>query len=258
MVWTDHRILAPYDHILGQLVAEIHLSVRGADTHETRRRSVYAKQVIDRFADEITKFKGDPSRFYSTVLTPLLVRWLRGLHDAYSKVALAVIARGADEATMEQATAFYLTMNPTDPKYIRLYRRQLLNLPIARWYLATVLNVVPAGYTAAEHYHRFQKDHNAIMFSNANRSTAYRTLDEYGIPHLNKTEAAVLIATRLEVFFRPELQRAVRSSPSLSLQCYQTHLSNYRPLTGVLLIVDTRCTSHWISPHRSALIRLRI
>ena len=145
VAWTTHMILAPYDHIIVQLVAEIRLS-KNANSHETRHHSAYAKQVLDLFVDEITKFKGNPSQFYSTVLTPLLMRWLKGLHDASSKLVLAVIGRGAEKATMEQATAFYLTLNPTNPKHIRLYRRQLLNLPIACWYLATILKLVPTHW----------------------------------------------------------------------------------------------------------------
>ena len=208
-------ILAPYDHIVAQLVAEIRLS-KNADSHETRRRSAYARQVLDLFADEITKFKGDPSQFYSTVLTPLLMRWLKGLHDASSKLVLAVIGRGAEKATMEQAAAFYLTLNSTDPKHIRLYRRQLLNLPIARWYLATILKLVPTAYTGNAHYHRFHKDQNAIMKLILDRSIAYRNLDEHGLPLLNKTEAAALVATGLDDFFALELRRAVRTMLSLS------------------------------------------
>lgn len=208
--WTDHAILAPYDHIIAQLVAEATIGVTH-DTHESRRRLDYAIDMLDAFADEIVSFKGDISRFYSKVLTPLLVRWLRGIHDASSATVLALVAKGHKRATIEHAIAFYLRMDPTDPKYIPIYRRQLLNVPIPRWHAAVTMNVVSlSGRSAGIHYDRFHTDHDVIMKSLL--TSPYTQLDNNRLPLLNKTEVAVLIATRLDGMFAQELTMAVSRS----------------------------------------------
>lgn len=199
--WKTYKILAPYERMIAQLaleseVAKVHKS------HETSRRGEYANRVLDLFGEEVESFAGDPSTFFSKVLTPILMRQLRGLHDDSSATVRAVVAQGKDKATIKQASEFYLTADPTDPDYIPFYRRQLLNLPIARWHLATVFGVVRKTHT--RHYHRFYNDHVVIM-----RSLDYSVVDEAGIPLLGSTEVAAIVAERLEDFFDKELNLVV-------------------------------------------------
>jgi hypothetical protein len=213
--WTDREILAPYDHILALLHAEIALGL-SFDAHEPRRRQLYARQIIDLFCDEVEKSKEPPSRFYSKVLTPLLMRWLWGLYDASSKTVHAVVAQGERKATIEHATAFYLGMNPVDPKHIATYRRHLLNLPNIRWFLAcAVLGIrFIGGPSGHDYYTSIHDNHDVIMTSLTSRLNTYQDLDEAGIPMLNLTEAAVIVAEGLDDYFAPELRLLVGTLPS--------------------------------------------
>ena len=205
--WKTYRILAPYERIIAQLALESDVSTIH-NSHETCRRGEYANRVLDLFGEEIESFTGNPSEFFSQVLTPILVRQLRGLHDDSSTTVRAVVAEGKDPATLEQATKFYLTLDPTDPDYIPLYRRQLLTLPIARWHLATVLGLIPKGHR--RHYHRFYNDHVIIMQS-LDVADPYPIVDEAtNIPYLTRTEVAAIVAERLEDFFEHELRFVVR------------------------------------------------
>lgn len=211
--WKTYRILAPYDRIIAQLVLE---SEHGKDhaSHEPRRRREYANRVLDLFAEEIKSFPGHPSMFYSTVLSPILIRQFKGVHDDLSHIVRAVIANEEDPVTVEQVVMFYLQVDPTDPFYIAMYRRQLLNLPIARWHLAVVLGLAPMHHK--RHYHRFYNDHVVIM-----PSLIYDELDEEtGIPLLNATEMAALAAERLEDFFKPELQLVVCDTTLYIRPCF--------------------------------------
>lgn len=205
-VWNEYTILAPYDHVIDQLAAEISLSTR-YDSHESRRRAAYAKQVLDLFADEYEKFEGDLANFYSKILTPLLARWLRGVYDGSSETVRAVVARGKESATLDDATRFYLKINLTDPKYIPMYRRQLLNLPITRWHLAITRGIIPF-HNQGKSYMRFFNNHNRIMASRKPGTPVQ--FDERGIALLNGTEAAVAVAEQLENVFYHELRASVR------------------------------------------------
>ena len=196
--WRTYKILAPYERIIAQLALEAehgekHLS------HEPRRRREYANRVLDLFGDEIKSFSGDPSAFFSAVLSPILIRQFMGVHDDLSETVRAVVAKGEESATADDVVEFYLKADPTDPSYIPFYRRQLLNMPIARWHLAVVLGLIRMAHT--RHYHRFYNDHVLIM-----ESLTYDELDpETNIPLLNKTDMAAIAAERLEGFFRQEL-----------------------------------------------------
>jgi hypothetical protein len=199
--WKQYRILAPYDRIIAQLAAESDHGHNHA-SHEARRREEYANRVLDLFAKEVESLPGEAVTFYPKTLTPILVRQLRGVHDDISRTIRAVVARGSEEVTIQQATEFYLTMDPANPTYIRLYRRQLLNLPIVRWHLATILGIIHPNHK--EHYDRFYTDHALIMHS-LDVEDPYPNLDEDGYPLLNRVEVGALVAEGLEEYFELEL-----------------------------------------------------
>lgn len=222
--WKTYRILAPYDRIIAQLTAESNHG-RHHNSHEARRREEYANRVLDLFGEEIESVAGeDPATFYSKTLTPILARQLRGVHDDISRTIRAVVAHGAEFASIEQAATFYFTMDPADPMYIRLYRRQLLNLPIVRWHLAVVLGMIHLNNKA--HYDRFYTDHCLIMHS-LNVQGGYNRLDQDGYPLLNRVEVGALVAEGLDDYFGTELASMVCATLLCSTAEYLISLRYY-------------------------------
>ena len=162
MQWTLHRIRAPYDRLISQLAAELEHG-EDHDTHESRRRQEYAKRVLDLFAIEVERYRGHEDDFYSKILTPILVRQLKGVDDASSYVVRAVVSNNTPPASVAQAAEFYFNLDPTDPCHIPHYCRRLLNLPIARWHLAIVLGQALLG--EGNQYEHIHDDHDSIMAS---------------------------------------------------------------------------------------------
>ena len=210
--FKTYRILAPYDRIISQLAAEIEHG-EDHDTHESRRRQEYAKRVLDMFATEVERYKGPEDEFYSKILTPILVRQLKGLHDALSHVVRAMVSQGKPPATTAQAVEFYFNIDPTHPRLIPHYRRQLINLPIARWHLATVYGVCTLGN--GDSYDRFHDDHDGIMRSLKENGCGERGPSK--IPLLNWEEVTAIVAEGLAPFFKPELDLVVRHLQFLSV-----------------------------------------
>jgi len=200
--WQTYYILAPYDRIIAQLEAENECG-EAYDTHESRCRQEYAKHVLDKFAQEIKSDDIDPSTFRSAVLTPILIRQLKGIHDASSETVRTLVSHSKQMATIQDATAFYLSEDPTNPSYIPIYRRQLLNIPRARWHLSVVMGRTDLK-DPGPYYNRFHADHDKIMES-LTGPNAYEEVDDSGNPLLNLTEVACILAERLEEFFEPEL-----------------------------------------------------
>ena len=206
--WKTHFILAPYDRIISQLAAEVKHG-EDHDTHESRRRQEYAKRLLDLFAIEVERYKGDAPKFFSKVLTPLLIRQLKGVDDSSSHVVRAMVSNGKPPATVAQAIEFYLNTDPTDPRHIPHYRRRLINLPIAHWHLATVLGHAALG--DGDSYIRFHDDHDQIMRSL--KEKGYGKSGPSGIPLLNIDEVAAVVAEGLAPFFKPELDLVVHYPP---------------------------------------------
>jgi hypothetical protein len=95
-VLSKYEIPAPYDRIVSQLIAEDIHGV-GYDSHESRRRQTYAREVLDEFGAELQAMKHiqfERGQFRSTVLTPILQRQLGGVHDAYTPFVRAAISSG--------------------------------------------------------------------------------------------------------------------------------------------------------------------
>ena len=118
-------VLAPYDRIVSQLIAELVHSQRH-DSHESHRQGVYADKILDAFARELAQFKRTrqtPASLRSKVLTPILQRQLAGVNDAYTPSVCTGINRSG-ELSIHDVTRFYLGADPVDPSYIWNYRCQ--------------------------------------------------------------------------------------------------------------------------------------
>jgi hypothetical protein len=215
MCYKEYRIPAPYDRIICQLAME-DLHAMDHDSHESRQRQAYAREVLDEFGKELDKLQGYSDAamvdFRSAVLTPLLQRQALGVHDAYGPSIIAAI--GSDEElTIQAVTKFYLQDDPTDPALIPSYRRNILYLPDARWHLGRVLGN-PSDTTlagATRYYNMVRENHDRIM--EYLKTHGLQEYDEYGTPLLTCVEISVIIEEGLDLFFADELNKQVRHMP---------------------------------------------
>ena len=69
--YTLHYILAPYNRILAQLIAEDQYGDID-QSYEALRQQSYVRQVLDKFVQEFTSYTRQPVDFRSKVLTPIL------------------------------------------------------------------------------------------------------------------------------------------------------------------------------------------
>ena len=214
--WTPYQVPAPYDRIISQLLAEANHAERH-NSHESYRRAEYALKVLDAFATEHIKFQSTglaPASFRSKVLTPILQRYRLGVDDSYTPAVHAGISNNPGPLTIQDVTRFYLGADPTDPRYIPSYRRNILYLPNSRWHLGLLLGAVPVDdkKAAISHYNRVQANHDAIMLSL--QAGGYTETDVNGIPLLNHAEVAAIIDEGLEEFFQTELDQVVSIPPA--------------------------------------------
>lgn len=203
----EFEVPAAYHQLTCQLAAEIEFA-EGHDNHEARRRQVYARQILDHFAHELRQLTGYTSvamaRFRSKVLTPILVRQLEGIHDTYTPlIRQAVRGGGENKMSIEAATKFYLREDPTDPMFIPTYRRNVLYLPIVRWFIGRAMGIPKSGKAAPIYYNLFIANHDTILASL--QAEGYQGFDENKIPLLTQAEVDAITEEKLELFFKPEL-----------------------------------------------------
>jgi hypothetical protein len=201
-ILTNFQIPAAYHQLVCQLGGEIAFA-NTHDLHEARRRQVYARRVLDLFGKELKGLRGYPDAamvaFRSKVLTPILARQLWGIHDAYTPSISKAVQGQAKALTIEAATNFYLEVDPTDPAHIPNFRRNLLYLPMTRWYIGRVLGHPRHPETLFDYYNRFLEDHDTIM--DAMKATAPQVTDGSPIPLLTEVEAEVISREGLAIFF---------------------------------------------------------
>ena len=214
--YTRGTIPAPYDRIICQLTAE---DAHG-DTdmsHESQRRQLYARQVLDEFGEEFKAYKGPPDDFRSHVLSPILARQLAGIPDSGSPSIMAAVLgeeAGEDEedkddarVTIGMATDLYLSRDPTGVELIPSYRYNSILLPTVRWHLAVVLGSAKVG--DPEGYDAVLKSQDRLMASYQG-ATWRGDVDGDAPPKLCRAMVAVLVRERLQEFFLPELSRVVQ------------------------------------------------
>ena len=208
--FTPYEVPAPYDRLVGQLTAE-HIHADSHESHESRRRAVYAMATLDAFGKELLEFqrsKLPTATFRSKVLTPILQRQRLGIHDAYTPFVRACIKNDGTQLTIRDVSKLYLGTDPANPAFIDTYRRNLLYVPDSRWHLGVIMGVT--GTSTEEqnsHYHRVRANHDRIMATPLGE--AHKERDPRGLPLLSSTEVEVILNERLEDFFVQELEYVV-------------------------------------------------
>ena len=209
-VVMQFHIPAVYQLVVCQLAAEIELG-NHTDMYESRRRQTYARKVLDLFGQEIRGFVGYSKKamatFRSRVLTPIVMRMLWGVSDAYTPFVTKGVQRSHKELTIEAATEFYLAEDPTDPSLIPTYRRNILYIPMARWYLGRILH--PLRPLTTKDYKRVLGNHDKIMAELKQTTLQGADEDEDGIPMLTESEASAIADEEITRFFRKDLARLV-------------------------------------------------
>ena len=210
MVTLNVMVPAAYHMLACQLLAEISFAVPN-DLHEARRRQLYARKVLDLFGQELDGLTGYSETamkgFRSKVLTPLLAQQLSGTDDAYHPSVEMSIRGDHPELTIEVVTEFYLKEDPTDPKWLPVYRRNLLYVPMSRWYVGRLMK----GPPTPEYYKLILKNHDIIMKSLARTGLQGEDDSEDGIPLLTDAEVTAITQERLHIFYRNDLERLVRT-----------------------------------------------
>ena len=213
-VRTQFNIPAAYHRVVCQLVGEVYFANRH-DLYEAQRRQVYAREVLDRFGQELMGLRRYSDQamvaFRSKTLTPILMRQLWGVDDAYAPSVEGAVKRSHKSLTIQAATEFYLDDDPADPAFIPTYRRNILYVPMARWYLGRVMRIddpKSGSVTKAPDYYKlFLNDHDIIMKSL--KQTSFQGEDENGFPLLSEVEVSAITREGLSPFFAPEIKRLV-------------------------------------------------
>jgi hypothetical protein len=213
VTYTALDIPAVYHRLVGQLIAE-EAQGQKHNSHESRRRQMYARQVLDAFAEELLKNAAKPlekrvppASFRSHTLTPILQRQLRAVHDAYMpSVNTAMIKMGEASLTLSRVTEIYVHQDPTLAYLAPRYRRHLLYVPEPRWYLAILIN--PARQGDPGFYYEVREHHEQILM--AIREDEGQTIrDSHGMPILRRAEVRAIILEGLEDCFAQELSAVV-------------------------------------------------
>jgi len=216
-----YEVPAVYHRLICQLTAEEDHGKRH-NSHESRRRQMYARQVLDALAEEIITNQAQPPErrisptfFRSHILTPILQRQLRAVHDAYMpSVHTAMIRKGEDSLTISRVTEIYLHQDPTLAHHIPRYRRHLLYVPEPRWYLGILVN--PGRVGDADFYNTVRQHHEEILMAIREEKGKGKECDEgrnmrdpYGMPLLRRAEVRAIVLEGLEDLFAQELTAVV-------------------------------------------------
>ena len=218
VTYTAYEVPAVYHRLVCQLTAEEAHGQRH-HSHESRRRQMYARQVLDEFAEEIlqnaalpTEEQIPPTSFRSHTLTPILQRQLRAVHDAYlPSVNTAMIRKGETSLTISRVTEIYLRQDPTLAYLIPRYRHHLLYTPEPRWHLGIVIH--PGRLGDPEFYNSVREHHEQILIAVREREgkgkEGHTVCDSRGMPVLRRAEVRAIILEGLEEFFTQELSAVV-------------------------------------------------
>jgi hypothetical protein len=194
--------------------------------HESLRRMAYAGNVLEAVGQELDRDNAaGPIRAAPLkALSPILVRQLKGVLDAYGPSIQAAIAPGADLPTIVDITCFYLKDDPLDPKYGRVYRRNIIYSREALWHLAVTMGT--QDVKSREDFMDSLETHDLIM-EGLKRAGSSR---QPGIPTFNEVEVNAIVRLQLEEYFDRELKRVVCAEsnlfPHFSIISIAPHPSN--------------------------------
>ena len=217
VTYTAYNIPAVYHRLVCQLVAEDGHG-QHHHSHESRHRQMYARQILDKFAEEMIKKAAQhpakqipPTSFRSHILTPILQRQLRAVHDAYKpSVHTAMIRKGESSLTVSRTTEIYLHQDPALSCLTTRYRHHLLYIPEPQWHLAIVIN--PGRLDDANFYNMVREHHEQILMEireETGKETGDTVRDAHGMPVLRRAEVRAIVLEGLEDFFAQELSAVV-------------------------------------------------
>ncbi|KAF9779586.1 hypothetical protein BJ322DRAFT_1024452 [Thelephora terrestris] len=211
---TKH-IPVQYARLLHQFILEIELAKKNK-AHEILRRQTYAQKVLDEFGLELNRFRGAEHQFRSKVLTPILQRQLNGIPDVHGPAIRRALDPQNSKPTIARVTAFYLGMDPLDPKYIPSYRHNLVYIREARWHLAVVLGKIDGK---SQEDFAITLSHHDLIQNNMQRSSRPTG---GGFPRWNDVEVSAVVEEELDEWFDTELGR-VPNLCSWALELRQNH-----------------------------------
>ena len=206
----EYSVPAAYQRIIDQLAKEEEHGLRDS-AHEPQRRLTYVQKTLDALYEELKTYFDVPDanavKYRSAVLTPLLQRQLMGVDENYMPPVRDAISNGRGTPTIEHATEFYLSIDPTEPDWIPTYRRNLIYIPEARWHLGIVMGKWSIG--SAQSHSMIEKNTDLLLRDCDSNSDGE-------LPLFNQTEVAVIVSESVEQFFEDELERVVCTSAGVS------------------------------------------
>lgn len=201
--WMKRKVHLQNARIIRQLLSEIRHG-NGDRGHESLRRMAYAEGVLEAVGRELDRNESEPVKLPPLkALSPILVRQMKAVPDAYGPAIQAAVAPGKDIPTISDVTDFYLGVNPLDPKFIRIYHRNIIYSREALWHLGITTGSV--HLESKEHYERSLEVHDLIMEALRNELSPKTS----GIPPFSKLEVHVICRLGLDRFFAKELERVV-------------------------------------------------
>lgn len=204
-VYKARKVHVQYARIVHQFSQEeYHGSVDHG--HESLRRRSYVQEMLNEFGKELERYNGLDKDFRSKVLTPVLVRHMRGIPDVYAPTIRRAIKHGPGDPTLNEITKFYLGFDPLSPQAIYSYRRNLLLIREARWHLAVVMGKIAPSSRSKYNFTLASQDKIVEYFQTNQRPPGNP------IPPLTEMEISVLLMEGIEGFFGPELAKVVRAN----------------------------------------------
>ena len=208
--------------------------------HEAVRRQSYAMEMLDLFAEEVMAYEGPAVEFRSKVLTPVLQRHLFGLPDGNASTVSRAIRPDGQPPTIKDATIFYLTADPLDPRWIPNYRRNAIAIPQVRWHLRILIDEFQCYPNSIVGYYAY---YNSVLQNQVElmaRIADLREIDAVhnGIPLFKLPHVVVIVCERLDIFYEKELERVVRHIPILSYYFVLTIFTTARSSSN-------RCEGIW-------------
>lgn len=209
--WITRRLPRPYIRLICQFQAEDEHGDYD-NTHEAKRRQSYARRVLDHFGVELEEYNGPGNHFRSKVLTPILQRHVCGVSDSSGLGVYCAIPRSNLDISITDATAFYLSNDPVDPRNAPTLRRNLIYIREARWHLITLIR---NSVSDLEPYATTIKNQAYLMASLYPSPRPAAMMDPTTIPPFTQWEIFMILQENLDGFFSRELS-AVASVRILS------------------------------------------
>lgn len=205
VAYKNRFIPCAYTRVIDQFCKEV-LHAEYNASHEAQRRASYAQRILNATGEELDgdvdleEDGTEAAAWRSTVLTPILQRYLYGIPDSYAPAvydALLPPSPGMDPdkaLTIGDVTRFYLGRDPTLPSLASIYFRNLVYRWEARWHLAVAFG--RADINDVNCYGNFIQNQK-VLIKNATKPQEPGD----GIPPLTLTEYATVLCEGIELPF---------------------------------------------------------